>query len=320
MTGSGLSMVDWKPIMGVLPPLNQIAWMEAFEKYQQFPEYKIVNGEFSLSDFRFIFLMEYFHRLFGRLIGIVFFVPFVIFLSRGVVPARLKTRLWLLFILGACQGMLGWYMVMSGLVDNPHVSQYRLTAHLLVAVVIYAWMVRLISGLLDKEKEGSVFLEMRVPDFAWHAMALFCLLILMIGTGGLVAGTRAGFIYNTWPKMGQDWMPDMLWSLLPWWRNLFENPIAIQFFHRWLAIIVLCSVLGFAIQVFRLDPRVWVRRLAIVAIVFVLVQVTLGIWTLLLKVPVALGVAHQGVALLLLGAVTAILSSYLPGNLHGRQG
>ncbi len=318
LTGSGLSIVDWKPLLGTFPPLNHGAWIEAFDKYKQFPEYQIVNSDFSLSEFKYIFLMEYFHRLLGRLIGLVFFTPFVFFIVRRAIPPQLLGKLWALLLLGACQGLLGWYMVKSGLVDNPHVSQYRLTAHLLLAVVIYTWMLRLICGLLRKDSGATGAMRVQIPNLTIGSIALLVLVILMIATGGLMAGTKAGFIFNTWPKMGSELVPDLLWSISPEWKNLFENPLTIQFIHRWLAMIVLVSVLLFSIRVILLDPRTLNKWVALLAIIAGFTQVGLGIWTLLTKVPTVLGVAHQGVAMVLLTTVTIMMSTYLPGIFHGR--
>ena len=311
-------MVDWRPIVGIIPPIGDSAWAKAFDAYKQFPEYKLVNRGMDLAEFKFIFYMEYFHRVLGRLIGIAFIIPFFIFLIKGGLPAGLKRGLWILLALGACQGLMGWFMVKSGLVSDPHVSQYRLTAHLILAVVIFAMFLRLICGLIF----GDQKLSSSEPQSAFNARAtsfwVFIIIILMIVTGGFMAGTRAGYIYNSWPKMGQDWMPEMVWSLIPWWKNLFENPLTIQFVHRWLAFAVLLSVLYLAIRVIRHESRQLVGGLAMASIAVVGAQVVLGITTLLGGVPIALGIAHQGTALILLGLIVAIWSAYLPEISHGR--
>ena len=304
LTGSGLSMVDWKPLLGILPPLSHDQWLAAFEQYKQFPEYQLVNAGMSLDAFRFIYLMEYGHRLLGRVIGIVFFVPFVVFLVMRRVDSRLVPRLWLLFALGGLQGLVGWYMVKSGLVDDPSVSQYRLTLHLLIAFLIYLYMVRLIAGIrVDSGQVGH---------FSTAAgLAVLGLVLVMVASGGLVAGTRAGFIFNTFPLTGGQWIPDQLLALQPAWRNLFENPVTIQFLHRCLAALVLVSVLLLAIHTWRSAARHG-RLLAGLLAAAVLLQVSLGIATLLLRVPVVLGVAHQAGALLLVTAVTATIYLQLP--------
>ena len=319
LTGSGLSMVDWRPVVGIIPPIGDYAWSKVFNAYKQFPEYKLVNQGMNLAEFKFIFYMEYIHRVLGRLIGIVFIVPFVVFLYRGGLPLSLKRSLWVLLALGACQGLMGWFMVKSGLVSDPHVSQYRLTAHLLLAVVIFIMFQRLICGLafsdqiLSTTDSGSKF-NARITAFYTLLVTL-----LMIVTGGFMAGTRAGYIYNSWPKMGQDWVPEMVWALIPWWKNMFENPLTIQFVHRWLAFAVVLSVLYLGVRVIRQEPCRMVRGLAIASIALVIVQVVLGITTLLGGVPIVLGVAHQGVALILVGLIAAIWSAYLPAISHGRS-
>ena len=319
LTGSGLSMVDWRPIVGIIPPISDSAWMKVFEAYKQFPEYKLVNKGMNLAEFKFIFYMEYIHRVLGRLIGVVFIIPFVLFLLKGGLPVGLKRRLWILLALGACQGLMGWFMVKSGLVSDPHVSQYRLTAHLLLAVVIFVMFLRLIYGLIFSEHNFSSAdsrsrFNARATSF-WVSM----LTMLMIATGGFMAGTRAGYIYNSWPKMGQDWVPEMVWALIPWWKNFFENPLTIQFVHRWLAFAVVLSVLYLGIRVIRGESRQLVRGLAIASIVVVGAQFVLGITTLLGGVPILLGVAHQGTALILIGLIVAIWSAYLPAISHGRS-
>ncbi|MGI9318273.1 MAG: COX15/CtaA family protein [bacterium] len=320
LTGSGLSMVDWQPIVGIVPPFSEAGWVKAFEAYQRYPEYKLVNIGMSLSEFKFIYYMEYIHRLLGRIIGLVFFIPFMLFLSNGGLPSGLKRRLWVLLALGACQGLMGWFMVKSGLVSDPHVSQYRLTAHLLLAVVIFVLLVRLIFGLIYSDDKytkssgsGQAFNARGVSTGA------LLLTLLMITSGGFMAGTRAGYIYNTWPKMGQDWLPGMVWVLIPWWKNIFENPLTIQFMHRWLAFAVAAVVIFLGVAVLRLEPRSLVRQLAGVVIAVVVVQIILGVSTLLGGVPALLGVVHQGTGLVLIGLIMAIWSAYLPPISHGSR-
>lgn len=292
LTGSGLSMVDWRPIMGVVPPISGNQWMQAFDAYKQFPEFRFRNSHFNLGEFKFIFWMEYAHRLLGRVLGIVFIVPFFWFLYHRRIPGPLQPRLWALLGLGALQGLIGWYMVQSGLVDNPAVSQYRLALHLLIAVIIYAYLLRLIIGL-------------RADAQQLHAMGLrditvIALILLMIGSGALVAGTHAGHIFNTYPKMGESWIPAQLFVLTPAWRNFFENTVTIQFIHRNLAILVVVAVLYYGSQ---LRSKTSGNRIFMVLAFTVIVQAALGISTLLLRVPPVLGVAHQAGALVLLSAV-----------------
>ncbi|MGB5706352.1 MAG: COX15/CtaA family protein [Arenicellales bacterium] len=320
LTGSGLSMVDWQPIIGVVPPLSESGWLEAFDQYKQYPEYELVNRGMSLAEFKFIFYMEYVHRILGRLIGMVFIIPFLVFLYKGGLTSGLKYRLWLLLLLGAGQGLMGWFMVKSGLVSDPHVSQYRLTAHLLLAVVIFALLIRLICGLVYHDRDNdSSFGNNLIFNGRELSLGVLLLTFLMIGTGGLMAGTHAGYIYNSWPKMGQEWVPDMAWAMIPWWLNIFENPLTIQLIHRWLAMVVAISVVFVGLKVIRHDTRARVRQFAGLAILVVVFQVILGVSTLLGGVPIALGVAHQGTALFLVGLIVAVWSEYLPRIAHGRS-
>lgn len=309
LTGSGLSMVDWKPLMGVLPPLNQMAWDEAFARYREYPEYRLVNRGMTFESFRFIFYMEYFHRLLGRLVGVAFALPFAYWLLRGTLPSWIRPRLWAALALGAAQGLLGWYMVRSGLVDDPHVSQYRLTAHLLLAVFIFAWLLALVFRL-----QGVAGMVPLPPDrlrrLRWMTGMAIVLVFAMIATGGFMAGTKAGFIYNTWPMMGNHWMPDQVWALVPWWRNLVDNPLGIQFVHRWLALVVLVAAGSCGISVARQVPDRVTAILGILLIAMVVAQVGLGIVTLVNRVPLVLGIAHQGGALVLLTLLLALWSRF----------
>jgi len=312
LTGSGLSMVDWRPLMGIFPPIGVQAWNAVFDQYKQYPEYQLVNQGMTLSQFKFIYYMEYCHRMLGRMIGVFFFIPFLVFMLRGLIPDWLKVPLWIAFLLGACQGLMGWYMVQSGLVDNPHVSQYRLTAHLLLAVVIYAWLVRLFFALVFSSpglRESSQWAR------RWGVTAgrgVIGLILLMIATGGFMAGTRAGFTYNTWPTMAGLWVPEQLWALQPGWRNIFENVTTVNFIHRWLALIVLLSVTSYSLGCINRDRADIVRKLGFLVLGLVVLQVLLGIFTLILRVPVALGVLHQGVALLVLAATVGVFSAFSP--------
>ena len=305
LTGSGLSMVDWKPLMGVFPPVSEIAWTQVFTQYQQFPEYKIVNSQMNLEQFKFIYLMEYSHRNLGRLIGLAFFLPFIYFLVSRKLSPSLTPKLWLLFAMGAVQGGIGWYMVKSGLVDDPRVSQYRLVIHLITAVIIYAYMIRVLIGLLP----GLHIAWTGVRNFG---LVLLGVILIMIASGGFVAGTHAGFIYNTFPLMGGVWVPAQLDALSPLWRNIFENPVTIQFVHRVLALIVLVLVLTYALILItrrRSEQDVLVGTGLLIAVVL---QVCLGIFTLISGVPAVLGVAHQAGALILLTVTVISVSSALP--------
>jgi len=299
LTNSGLSMVEWKPLMGVIPPLSEQAWQETFDKYRLYPEYRKVNRGMSLEDFKSIFMYEYLHRVLGRLIGVLFAVPLMYFAWRGAIRPGLMPRLWLLFFLGGCQGLLGWYMVKSGLVDNPRVSQYRLTAHLGLAVIIYAYMLWLAFELLFTSRAQPV--ASGSPLGRW-SLVLVGLLFLMILSGGLVAGTRAGFAYSTWPLMGDAFIPQGLYAGTPAWRDIFEDITTVQFNHRMFAYLLVLLIGAFAVMVYR-SGRGGRAPLAVSLLLLALgVQVVLGIGTLLLHVPVALAAAHQGGAMLLLTA------------------
>ncbi len=293
LTGSGLSMVDWRPVTGILPPMTDEAWQSTFEMYQASPEFQKINSQMDVNDFKGIFWLEYLHRLLGRTIGIVFLVPFLFFLWQG----RIRRDEWLkygaMFVLGGMQGVLGWYMVKSGLVDNPHVSQYRLTAHLIAAFIIYAYMFWVAMSLLYPSSGDK--------PHPWYgkAAALTALITLTVISGGFVAGLKAGKIYNTFPMMGNYWVPPDLMALEPWWRNLFDNLATVQFDHRVLAIttFVLIVVFCWRIPKENLPDR---ARLGINALLYTgIIQVILGITTLLLVVPISLATYHQGVAMLL---------------------
>ena len=293
LTNSGLSIVEWKPVVGVLPPLNDAQWQAEFDQYKQFPEYQKVNRHMDLAGFKRIFWFEYLHRLLGRLIGVLFFVPLVYFWMRGALSGYLKPRLALLFVLGGLQGLLGWYMVKSGLVDNPRVSQYRLTAHLGLAVVIYGYICWLLFGLLWPGQRQS--------PRAGLALVAVLLTLIMILSGGLVAGIRAGFAYNTWPLMAGQWIPPGLYDMEPAWRAAFEQITTVQFNHRMLAygLTVLLAVLAF--RQWRLGGAA--ARAALVLVACLLLQLGLGIFTLVHQVPLSLAAMHQGGAVLLFTAV-----------------
>ena len=296
LTHSGLSMVEWQPIVGTIPPLDETQWQEVFQKYQQTPEYQKINRGMSLDEFKGIFWWEYIHRLLGRAIGVVFFVPLLYFIARGKVTRRLAPGLLGIFLLGALQGALGWYMVRSGLVDDPRVSQYRLTAHLGMAFLIFAAMFSTALGLLTPAPAPTDPARGRLRRYA---SGLSALIFLMVLSGGLVAGIRAGLAYNTFPLMNGHVVPPEYLTLQPWWSNLFNNMAAVQFNHRLIAWLLFFLVPWFwlASRKVQLTPR---ARLACKTLPLVLaLQITLGISTLLLIVPIPLAAAHQAGAMLL---------------------
>ena len=309
LTGSGLSMVDWAPITGILPPLNNADWQEVFLRYQQFPEYRLINYDMSLNEFKSIFWFEYGHRLLGRFIGLIFFLPFLFFLFKRKIEKSLIPKLIFMLVLGGLQGLMGWYMVKSGLVNDPHVSQYRLTAHLGLAVFIYAYMIWVALGLLyPKLSESS---DCSRNPFARLSLIVSGIIILTILSGGFVAGTRAGYAFNTFPLMGGQLVPTGLFDLSPIWRNFFENIVTVQFDHRVLAFLLFLIIPVLWYRVGKIKMHVLVttgRHLLLAALVL---QITLGISTLLLIVPVTMAVAHQAGAIMLLTA-----SLFLSHQLH----
>jgi cytochrome c oxidase assembly protein subunit 15 len=299
LTHSGLSMVEWKPLVGIIPPLSEQAWLETFEKYKQYPEYQKINRGMDLAGFKYIFMYEYLHRVLGRLIGVIFLLPMLYFTFKGRVRPGLMPKLVALFFMGGLQGLLGWYMVKSGLVNDPHVSQYRLTAHLGLAVAIYAYMLWVAFELLFPVRDQGD----RVSGPGRWSLVLVGLVYLMILSGGLVAGTRAGFAYSTWPLMGPTFIPDAIYSGSPAWLDMFEDITTIQFNHRMFAYLLFVLINLFALLVFRGEGGSLARRGALLLVLALWVQVGLGISTLLLHVPVSLAAAHQGGAVALLSAM-----------------
>jgi len=295
LTHSGLSIVEWQPLVGTIPPLNETQWLELFEKYKLTPEYRKVNVGMDLAGFQSIFWLEYFHRLLGRLIGFVFFLPFLYFLVRRQVDRPLVPKLVMLFVLGGMQGALGWIMVASGLVDMPRVSPYRLTAHLGLAVLIYAAILWVALGLLFPKPQAAP----SSTPLRRFGMIITALVYIMILTGGFVAGTHAGFAFNDWPFMHGKLVPDGITALEPWWVNLFENIATVQFDHRLLAYL-LCLIIPFYWWKSRRHPLDAGTRLHFnLLLAMLVVQVTLGILTVMYVVPVALAAAHQAGALVL---------------------
>mgnify|MGYP001204739340 FL=1 len=294
LTESGLSMVEWRPLMGIVPPLSEVEWQAVFDKYRQYPEYRLVNQGMTLHEFKVIFMYEYLHRVLGRLIGLLFFIPLVYFAVRRRIRPGLMPKLLLLFVLGGCQGFLGWYMVQSGLVDRPDVSQYRLTAHLGLAVAIYGFMLWLVLDLLAPP--GGAGRSRLAP---W-ALGMVPLVYLMMLSGGFVAGTNAGFSYNTWPLMGPTFIPEGLYRTDPAWLAAFEDVVTIQFNHRIFAYLLTLLVLALVVAVLRREQAPRVRGGAWLLLAALALQVVLGISTLLKHVPVPLAAAHQGGAVLLL--------------------
>lgn len=295
LTRSGLSIVEWAPIMGAIPPLNATQWEETFDRYKATPEYRKVNVGMDLEEFKDIFWMEYSHRLLGRAIGIVFIVPFLYFWLRGRLHRNLIPRLAAMFVLGGLQGALGWYMVKSGLVEDPHVSPYRLTAHLSLAFLIYAFMLwTALSLLFPNQREASASTALRR-----FGLVVTGLIFVMVLSGGFVAGTKAGFAFNTFPTMNGHWIPPGILGLDPLWRNFFENIATVQFDHRVLAMVLVTTILAFWLKARTADLARETRWIVHALVAVLALQVGLGITTLVHHVPIALAAAHQAGALLL---------------------
>lgn len=301
LTRSGLSIVDWAPIMGVVPPLSEAGWQQVFDAYRAFPEYQELRQGMSLGEFKFIFFWEYLHRLVARTIGVVFLVPFVVFVVRGYLSRPLARRTLVLFALGAGQGLMGWFMVMSGLVDEPRVSHYRLAAHLSLAFVIFGyaiWLARELSvgGAPSVVPPGSRALLSR--GLGW----LGGLLGVQIVWGAFVAGLKAGYYYNTFPLMAGSLVPPDFVRVQPALLNLIENPSAVQWMHRLLGTALLVAAAVFFARVRRRRMDVRSQRLNAVFFGLVAAQYVIGVLTLLFYVPVSLGVLHQAMAMIIVGA------------------
>jgi heme a synthase len=296
LTESGLSITEWKPVTGALPPLSQAEWEQAFEAYKQIPQYHALNAGMTLPQFKSIFWWEWSHRLLGRVIGMVYLLPFLFFLWRGGMAGELKRRLWLIFGLGALQGAVGWWMVASGLSERIEVSQYRLATHLVLALLIYAAIVWTLRRLRERP---SLVVPARLKI---TAAVLLALTFVQLYLGALVAGLRAGLVYNTWPDIDGSFIPAAarLWFQQPWWRNLFENTLTVQFEHRMTAYTLFALAVFHAFDAVRsrVDRGVVSGALWLVAVVAL--QATLGILTLLNQVPIDLALSHQAVAIAVL--------------------
>jgi heme a synthase len=293
LTGSGLSITEWQPIIGTLPPLTDADWQEAFRKYQQIPQYEYLNKGMSLDAFKAIFWWEWTHRNLGRLIGVAFLLPFLCFLTAGYLSRRLGLTLAGIFALGGLQGFLGWYMVSSGLSERVDVSQYRLALHLGLGVLILAALLWAALSLRARAQGAPS----QAPGRA--ATAIVLLVFLQVILGALVAGLKAGHAYNTWPLMDGRLIPSGLWAIEPWYLNLFENALTVQFNHRLVAYALLLAVFWRAVVLARSRRDPLARVSAGCLALAVMAQVGLGIYTLISQVPPLLGIAHQAMAAVL---------------------
>lgn len=299
LTDSGLSITEWQPILGFIPPLSEAAWQEAFGKYQLIPEFKTINSDMSLNEFKFIYWWEWAHRNLGRLIGVFYFVPLVYFWFTGRIEKKLKPRLIVLLILGGLQGAVGWWMVSSGLVDRVDVSQYRLAVHLTLACIIFAYAMWLARGLADHSNHHAPTVH------ALFGPLIVLAVLTQIFLGALVAGLDAGLVYNTWPLMDGAFIPGDLLILEPAWTNFFETPKTVQFNHRLAAYGIAILVVVHFVAINRSNAGATHKLRAAIVLLLVLAQMIAGIVTLLLQVPISWALVHQGGAVVLLGFAVA---------------
>lgn len=291
LTGSGLSIVEWQPIVGTIPPMTDAAWNEVFAKYQQSPQYQQVNSHMTVDDFKFIFFWEFIHRLIGRLIGFVILIPLILWWKQ--MTPTFRKKMFISIALGGLQGVIGWYMVKSGLVNEPRVSHYRLATHLVAALIILNYLVYvLFTEVLQLERKNSnqqditTYFSLGKFDFA-----ILGLLLVQIIYGAFTAGLKAGHLYNEFPMMGAGFLPDGFLGLTPWFHNFLENPASIQWLHRWLGISIFFVAIYEFLKMKNFKTKIFLS--------LVLIQVIIGISTLLLHVPISLAVFHQVMAFLL---------------------
>jgi cytochrome c oxidase assembly protein subunit 15 len=303
LTHSGLSIVEWQPIVGTLPPLDAAQWDATFAKYRATPEFRLSNPGMTLAQFKGIFWWEYVHRLLGRLVGVVFLVPLVYFALRGRVRGALAWRLAGIFVLGGLQGALGWYMVKSGLVDEPRVASLRLASHLGLALLIYALMLWTALALLAPGAERAS------PSARRHAGLLAVLVFCMVLTGALVAAIHAGSAYNTFPTMNGQWIPSEIFMITPWWDNFVHNMATVQFVHRWLAVVILVTAVALWMRLPRERAGERSRLWADVLVVAVVAQIGAGIATLLMRAPLPLAALHQSGAVIVFTCAVGLLNS-----------
>lgn len=299
MTGSGLSITEWKPIHGVIPPIGHAEWQEEFDKYRQIPQYQQINKGMSLSEFQYIFWWEWTHRLLARFVGFLVAIPLAFFWLTGRLTKSLKYRMLGLLALGGLQGAIGWWMVASGLSQLTSVSQYRLAIHLTTACIIITAVFYIARGLATYTERPA---GRGIQRFA--GLLVFAVLV-QIYLGGLVAGLHAGLTFNTWPLMDGAIIPSDLFIQSPWWRNLFENPKTVQFIHRLFAYGVLLLAVLHVVQTIKQAPGTTHARRAILLLGLVLVQAAIGVTTLLMSVPLHLGLTHQFVAIIVLAFAVA---------------
>lgn len=302
LTQSGLSIVEWAPLMGVMPPIGEAQWLEAFDAYKQYPEYQILRPDMTMAEFRFIYYWEYAHRQLARFLGLAFLIPFFFFLARGYLRGPLLRRTLVIFGFGALQGLMGWLMVASGLVERPSVAHERLAAHLLLAFAIFALCLWAAADLTHTSKRTGEGALGWVRNAHGWLVGFGVLLVVQIAYGAMVAGLNAGLAFNTWPRMVGQWLPPSGWRLDPWVLNLLDNIATVQWIHRTIPYILFLIAVGLLVSA-------WLTRaqgerdfgFAGALVVGVLLQAVLGIYTLLYSVPLWLGALHQAFALVLFG-------------------
>lgn len=295
LTESGLSMVRWEPISGIVPPLSDAQWQAEFDAYKAYPEYQKVNRGMSLDEFKMIFFWEYLHRVIGRLIGVAFALPLAWFAARRMIPAGYGPRLLVLLALGGLQGAIGWWMVSSGLIDRPDVSHIRLAIHLIAALIIFAGLVWTALDLLTLDRDPRA----RPARLEPLAMGLFVLLLIQLALGAFVAGLDAGHAFNEWPLMGDSLFPANVPFLSPWWHNLVDQPVVVQFVHRWWAWVLALGALAYAWRLWRRGATAPALAIAVI----LPVQIAVGITTLVTGVQISIAALHQALAALLLAAL-----------------
>lgn len=323
LTESGLSITEWQPVTGALPPLSEAQWQMEFQKYQAIPQYRQLNAGMSLADFKTIYWWEWTHRLIGRGIGVIFFVPFVWFLWRGWIPRNRRAGLWLILALGALQGAIGWWMVASGLAGRVEVSQYRLATHLVLACLIYVavvwtgmrWQDERAHALFEKLGKAAQPVTVRAG-----AIGLVALILAQIYLGALVAGLRAGHVYNTWPLIDGGLVPQSsrLFFEVPWWRNFFENPLTVQFNHRMLGYVIGLLALLQLFNVAKLVKPDPIFTSAALVATAVILQVALGVWTLLWVAALPLALVHQASAMITLTLAVIHAATTVPPKVSAR--
>ena len=310
LTGSGLSMVDWRPVSGILPPIGEQAWLDEFSQYQQSPQYKLVNKGMSLDEFKYIFFWEYLHRVLGRIVGLICLAPYLWFLLCRKLSNSLKKKGALLVFLVCAQGLMGWYMVKSGLVKDPEVSHFRLAAHLSLAFAIFglAWWTSL--GLIPNHSGKS---SLPTHSFKKWAIVLVFVLGLQIVYGAFTSGMKAGYGFNTYPLMGGELMPEALFSASPFWTNFVSDKFSVQFIHRWMGTILATGLLYFCWITLKSGClNAWLSKWTKRAAFFVALQFALGVATLLYisDYPVFLPLVHQFTALFLFASLLALIQGY----------